>query len=625
MTTLLLSALRVWPGNPRKLTEEDLGKPLDALAESIRAKGIEDPLKVRALDAPEGPVTHEVLDGQRRLHAALRAGLIEVPVQIRKCTDDEALELALTSNGQRTEMQPLDEARAIAQLAQKQSHEELAKKLGRTSAWVRHRLALLTLGPEAVALLEKRELPLTQALQLAALSLTEQTYLLDCFRDGVPSAKAFAQRLRHLMHRLANAPFDTKDATLPGDACTACDTRSDCDAQQELFGKAVAEEASCLDRACWDGKVEAIWTRATKSAKRRKLQVLNSEDVFTWADKIRWDAPWQPASKDLPAAAIARTEAGFIVELATKSTAAETKTKSGQSNEDEDPASEARDERASSWEKARREREAELSAKVNRASVLYANQGTRPGMLRYLLRQAIYRDPHTARLLSVSLGAKTNEEADAKEIYESLRGIPEHDQLGFVLVLDTLDLALNGYGEAPSTEDSEDLPGLVEPPTPEEIIEEAFGAEALGDAWERVAKMDLGEELLAAGRAPGDEASKKKKAPAKQKPATEATNEEPSEALLELLKDLQKCKSAEALEEFWSGAVSGLFSVSDESRLVAAFWEKADKIGLSARTEKKMLEAGSAPPRPVTPAATVTPVEKKPAKRSKKTSAEASP
>lgn len=84
-------ALRVWPGNPRKHLEPT---SIDELAAALRRDGeVRVPLFVRALEAPEGEVTHEVLAGQRRFLAAGRAGLTEVPVTVFACDDATALEL----------------------------------------------------------------------------------------------------------------------------------------------------------------------------------------------------------------------------------------------------------------------------------------------------------------------------------------------------------------------------------------------------------------------------------------------------------------------------------------------------------------------------------------------------
>jgi ParB family transcriptional regulator, chromosome partitioning protein len=87
---------------------------LDALAQSIREKGILQPLLVRPLAEEEADF--ELVAGERRWRAAQRVGLHEVPVIIRRITDSEALEIALVENLQREDLSPLEEAEAYSRL-----------------------------------------------------------------------------------------------------------------------------------------------------------------------------------------------------------------------------------------------------------------------------------------------------------------------------------------------------------------------------------------------------------------------------------------------------------------------------------------------------------------------------
>src|SRR5215831_10215987 len=79
---------------------------LEALAQSIREKGILQPLLVRPLAAEEADF--ELVAGERRWRAAQRVGLHEVPVVIRRITDSEALEITLVENLQREDLSPLE-------------------------------------------------------------------------------------------------------------------------------------------------------------------------------------------------------------------------------------------------------------------------------------------------------------------------------------------------------------------------------------------------------------------------------------------------------------------------------------------------------------------------------------
>src|SRR3954454_14392042 len=99
--------IRPNPDQPRK---EFNGESLLALAESIEAKGVLQPLVVRAL--PGG--TYELIPGERRLRASKIAKLEQVPAIIRDAEGAERLELALLENVAREDLNPIDEARACA-------------------------------------------------------------------------------------------------------------------------------------------------------------------------------------------------------------------------------------------------------------------------------------------------------------------------------------------------------------------------------------------------------------------------------------------------------------------------------------------------------------------------------
>src|SRR5262249_40401872 len=85
---------------------------LEELATSIREKGIIQPLLVRRKHS-DG---YELVAGERRLRAAIRAGLNKVPVVVRDATDNEALQLALIENIQREDLNPIEEASAFQRL-----------------------------------------------------------------------------------------------------------------------------------------------------------------------------------------------------------------------------------------------------------------------------------------------------------------------------------------------------------------------------------------------------------------------------------------------------------------------------------------------------------------------------
>ncbi len=145
--------IRPNPDQPRK---DFNGESLLALAESIEAKGLLQPLVVRAL--PGG--TYELIAGERRLRAAKIAKLEQVPVIVRDAEGSERLELALLENVAREDLNPVDEARACAILVDDLgvSKAELASRIGKSRPAVANAIRLLDLPDDVLELIERGEL-----------------------------------------------------------------------------------------------------------------------------------------------------------------------------------------------------------------------------------------------------------------------------------------------------------------------------------------------------------------------------------------------------------------------------------------------------------------------------------
>ena len=93
---------------------------------------------------------YQIIAGERRYHAAVQAGLHELPVVIRDVDDGEMLELALIENIQRKDLTPFEESDALGGLAQKfgYTHEDLAKRLGKSRTSITEALSLNTIPPD---------------------------------------------------------------------------------------------------------------------------------------------------------------------------------------------------------------------------------------------------------------------------------------------------------------------------------------------------------------------------------------------------------------------------------------------------------------------------------------------
>ena len=142
--------------NPRQPRREFDGQALLALSESIRARGILQPVVVR----PLGEERYELVAGERRLRAARIAELATVPAIVRETEDSARLELALMENMAREDLNPVDEARACATLVEDLglTKEELGRRVSRSRVAVSNLIRLLDLPDEALALIESGEL-----------------------------------------------------------------------------------------------------------------------------------------------------------------------------------------------------------------------------------------------------------------------------------------------------------------------------------------------------------------------------------------------------------------------------------------------------------------------------------
>ncbi|HEX3064192.1 MAG TPA: ParB/RepB/Spo0J family partition protein [Dongiaceae bacterium] len=143
---LAIGQLEPSPLQPRRHFDAD---ELEALAESIRANGILQPILVRR--HPAKADMHEIVAGERRWRAAQMAGLHEVPVLLRELDNREVLELALVENLQRHDLSALEEAEGYRRLIDEFSlaQEDLGRRVGKSRAHIANTLRLLKL-PDAV-------------------------------------------------------------------------------------------------------------------------------------------------------------------------------------------------------------------------------------------------------------------------------------------------------------------------------------------------------------------------------------------------------------------------------------------------------------------------------------------
>ena len=141
-TKISIANLKPSPSQPRRLFDK---KSINELAESIKSKGLVQPILVRPSPTEVGK--YEIIAGERRWRAAQIAQLHEVPAVVRQLDDVEALEIAIIENVQRSDLSPIEEAAGYKRLIENHGHtqEVLGEIVGKSRSHIANILRLLSL------------------------------------------------------------------------------------------------------------------------------------------------------------------------------------------------------------------------------------------------------------------------------------------------------------------------------------------------------------------------------------------------------------------------------------------------------------------------------------------------
>ena len=156
------------PYQPRQIFDE---AELDQLAASLQTQGLIQPIVLRQVGD-----RYQIVAGERRFRAAMRAGWSEVPVHVREVDDRQMVELALTENVHRKDLNPIEKAGAFANYLEMYggTHDELAKRLELDRSTVTNLMRLLDLPQELQDAIQKGALTQGHARALLSLEPWEQ-------------------------------------------------------------------------------------------------------------------------------------------------------------------------------------------------------------------------------------------------------------------------------------------------------------------------------------------------------------------------------------------------------------------------------------------------------------------
>ena len=168
-----ISDIQKNPYQPRKEFSEE---KIKELAQSIKENGLIQPIIVR-----QSPVIgYEILAGERRYRASIAAGLSEVPVIIKKLSDQDMMIHSIIENLQREDLNPIEEAKAYQSLIDKgYTHAEIADKMGKSRPYITNLVRLLTLPDFILTEVETGKLSQAHARLLIQLPVKEQKNLLN--------------------------------------------------------------------------------------------------------------------------------------------------------------------------------------------------------------------------------------------------------------------------------------------------------------------------------------------------------------------------------------------------------------------------------------------------------------
>lgn len=198
--------LRANPFQPRHTFRKE---DLDDLANSIREKGILQPIVVRPIAGEAN--SFEIVAGERRWRAAQAAQLHQVPVIVKELSDAESLEIAIIENVQRADLNAVEEAAGYERLMQQFSYtqEQLSRLIGKSRSHVANTLRLLSLPEGVRGMIEEGKLSAGQARPLIG-NAEAEAFAREIVAKGLSAREAEA-----LTRKPDGAAASTRPKTLP--------------------------------------------------------------------------------------------------------------------------------------------------------------------------------------------------------------------------------------------------------------------------------------------------------------------------------------------------------------------------------------------------------------------------
>ncbi|BAO55219.1 ParB/RepB/Spo0J family partition protein [Nonlabens marinus] len=268
---LPLGKIKTDPEQPRKTFNKDA---LQQLSESIEEHGVLQPITVRQLNGH-----YVIVMGERRYRASKLAGKKTIPCIVRTYQNNDVLEVQIIENLQRQDVEPTEEAEAIAYLSEKYAPTEIAKRLGRTDNFIRQRLKLAGLIEGFKHFVRNGEMTISLGVGVALFEPEEQQMMLETMGEDF-NAHQINRMIKDQTYDLEKASFDVADKKLVPKAGSCVECPFNAANQGNLFGEG---KMVCTKSACFETKKSKSFLNLIEKSKKENILLIPEIRQY-WAD-----------------------------------------------------------------------------------------------------------------------------------------------------------------------------------------------------------------------------------------------------------------------------------------------------------------------------------------------------
>lgn len=259
------------PMQPRKTFNE---AHLQQLSESVKKHGVLQPITVRK--SGNGFI---IVMGERRYRASKLADKKTIPCIVREYKNNDVLEVQIVENLQRQDVEPTEEADAIAYLSEKYAPTEIAKRLGRTDNFIRQRLKLAGLIDGFKEFVRNGEMTISLGVGVALFEPEEQQMMLETMGEDF-NAHQINRMIKDQTYDLEKASFDVADKKLVPKAGSCVECPFNAANQGNLFGDG---KMVCTKAACFETKKSKSFLNLIDKSKKENILLIPEIRQY-WAD-----------------------------------------------------------------------------------------------------------------------------------------------------------------------------------------------------------------------------------------------------------------------------------------------------------------------------------------------------